>query len=49
MKLWKSLKISIGNRNDPKSYSQELPQWGSGPGYELDGEIFSIIITDFGI
>ncbi|XP_047020257.1 glutamate receptor-interacting protein 1 isoform X2 [Helicoverpa zea] len=35
MKLWKSLKISIGSRSDPKSYSQELPQWG-GQGYELD-------------
>ncbi|KAJ0180144.1 hypothetical protein K1T71_004735 [Dendrolimus kikuchii] len=35
MKLWKSLKISIGSRNDPKSYSQDLPQWG-GQGYELD-------------
>ncbi|CAH0699680.1 unnamed protein product [Spodoptera exigua] len=36
MKLWKSLKISIGSRSDPKNYSQDLPQWG-GQGYELDG------------
>ncbi|XP_021202694.1 glutamate receptor-interacting protein 2 isoform X3 [Bombyx mori] len=35
MKLWKSLKISIGNRSDPKSYPHDLPQWG-GQGYELD-------------
>ncbi|XP_073951344.1 glutamate receptor interacting protein isoform X2 [Choristoneura fumiferana] len=35
MKLWKSLKISIGSRGDPKAYSQELPQWGP-QGYELD-------------
>ncbi|XP_049865683.1 glutamate receptor-interacting protein 2 isoform X2 [Pectinophora gossypiella] len=35
MKLWKSLKISIGSRTDPKNFSQELPQWG-GQGYELD-------------
>lgn len=37
MKLWKSLKISIGNR-DPKSHPQDLPQW-SGQGYELDGKL----------
>lgn len=40
MKLWKSLKISIGSRSDPKNYSQDLPQWG-GQGYELDGEFNS--------
>ncbi|XP_061709608.1 glutamate receptor-interacting protein 1 isoform X2 [Cydia pomonella] len=34
MKLWKSLKISIGSRADPKAFSQGLPQWGQG--YELD-------------
>ncbi|CAH0728009.1 unnamed protein product, partial [Brenthis ino] len=33
MKLWKSLKISIG-KNDPKNYPQGLPHWGQG--YELD-------------
>ncbi|CAK1603813.1 unnamed protein product [Parnassius mnemosyne] len=35
MKLWKSLKISIGSKTDPKIYSQDLPQWGA-QGYELD-------------
>ncbi|XP_013134442.1 PREDICTED: glutamate receptor-interacting protein 2 isoform X2 [Papilio polytes] len=35
MKLWKSLKISIGSKTDPKAYSHELPQWGA-QGYELD-------------
>ncbi|XP_013177994.1 PREDICTED: glutamate receptor-interacting protein 1 isoform X1 [Papilio xuthus] len=35
MKLWKSLKISIGSKTDPKVYSHELPQWGA-QGYELD-------------
>ncbi|XP_038210462.1 glutamate receptor-interacting protein 1 isoform X2 [Zerene cesonia] len=34
MKLWKSLKISIG-KTDSKGYPHELPQWG-GQGYELD-------------
>ncbi|XP_045764879.1 glutamate receptor-interacting protein 2 isoform X1 [Maniola jurtina] len=33
MKLWKSLKISIG-KPDAKGYPQGLPQWGQG--YELD-------------
>ncbi|CAG9560157.1 unnamed protein product [Danaus chrysippus] len=33
MKLWKSLKISIG-KTDPKNYPHGLPQWGQG--YELD-------------
>lgn len=39
MKLWKSLKISIGSRSDPKAYAHDLPQWG-GQGYELDGMYF---------
>ncbi|XP_045492866.1 glutamate receptor-interacting protein 1 isoform X1 [Colias croceus] len=34
MKLWKSLKISIG-KTDAKGYPHELPQW-SEQGYELD-------------
>ncbi|CAK1552490.1 unnamed protein product [Leptosia nina] len=34
MKLWKSLKISIG-KTDSKGYPSDLPQWG-GQGYELD-------------
>ncbi|VVC92248.1 unnamed protein product [Leptidea sinapis] len=34
MKLWKSLKISIG-KPDSKGNPQELPQW-HGQGYELD-------------
>lgn len=40
MKLWKSLKISIG-KNDPKNYPQGLPHWGQG--YELDGKCFLYI------
>ncbi|OWR50644.1 hypothetical protein KGM_211434 [Danaus plexippus plexippus] len=49
MKLWKSLKISIG-KTDPKNYPHGLPQWGQG--YELDGKniIYKyILIIDLNI